>query len=784
MPAKHQNPAVRSTLGSFAFVTVFVLYATGLVIWLSLGLLPTLAAETPAVHDWFTRTAATSDSWLSSFAERILDGAGSIGDVRTAIVQYLFSLLNATLGVVLVVRRPHDTVPRLLAFALLGTAATFNEPSHDVFHVVGGLPLETAVHFVFHVVSGVAYLWAVVLFPDGKLPASATAIHKRDKERVMAERIGILAMTLTVLFISWRSSFISHPPFFVLFFGILIPLFGVASQSLRIRYTGDAVEQQQARLFRGSLLPAFVLSSVWLVTWISTKLNGPFSGDASRTSEQIADIFPAVFVLIPVMLVISVLRYRLWDIDVLVSRTLLYASLATAVVVAFVLLVSVSSALLGENVWSTAVSASVVATAINPLRRRFEAIANRIVFGQEMTPSEARRSLAQGLQGLTPEQELQQLTETVVEATRAVSARIWLTMGDHLLLASIWPDQLASVARESTVLTRAKLLSEAKDARVMVEIRHLHRSLGILEVSLPTGERLTAANERLIDELASHAGLLVYNVQLTTELQRHVRRLDEQARHLRRSREQIVATHDAERHRLERDLHDGAQQELVALLVNLKALVAVAPGAVDTRAVDKQQADDAEREIEGGKPEVDKQQQLVSELDELRAMVQSTSIAVRTLCRGDLPEIVVTHGLHAALHAASEPLRRSGVEVMVNVDLTGTVPPDVEAAVYFCCLEALQNIAKHAQATHVTVDVETESDSLMFEVIDNGRGFEVNEVKAASGISNMAERISLAGGVLAIDATPGQGASVRGHISLNVSDLVNDRVVNVDGMSS
>jgi hypothetical protein len=180
----------------------------------------------------------------------------------TVAVAYLFSVLNLTLGVLLMVKRPDDLVPRLLALAFMGTAATFNAPSHAVFHVLGEPPVIKGFHFAFHVVSGSAYLLAVVLFPHGSLP-----LGWGSSLRVRRAFAG--GLTAAVVAVCWRSSFISHPPFFVVFFGVLIPVVGIAAQSLHLRQSRDVRSAEQSRLLRVALLPALAVALTWAVGTVS-----------------------------------------------------------------------------------------------------------------------------------------------------------------------------------------------------------------------------------------------------------------------------------------------------------------------------------------------------------------------------------------------------------------------------------------------------------------------------------------------------------------------------------
>jgi signal transduction histidine kinase len=722
-----------------AFGVIFALYLAGLLLWLGIGLVPSATSAIPAFKRWLLDVAASHGAW-HGLAARILATNLTNSRGRDVAVQYLFSLLNLALGVLLALRRPRQLVPRLLAFALLGTAATFNKPSHAVFHVIGHNPVVTTIHFVFHVVSGVAYLWAVVLFPDGRLPPGIRA--SRSTRRWLA-----VATTVAVTIVCWRSSFIAHPEFFVVFFGVLIPLSGMAAQSSRLRSPAGPEEHQQARLLRGALIPAFVTGLAWLAARALVTIGGSPGDAAAGVDRWLQGAFPAVFAVVPIMLFVAVLRYRLWDIDVVVSRTLMYGSLVGLILMIDVLVVAGTVWLLGTGLWLTVIVVATVGLLVEPARETVRALANRVVFGQALSPTEAMRSLADGLEKLGPNDELIELTRVVVLGTRAAAAQLWLVIDDSLMSVAKWPFDHQSRTEPdwrplNTGDTDLDALAAVVDADWCVPIYHQSRLLGVLGISIHRGVVLPPAERRLVMDLAGHAGLLVHNAQLTVELAHHVERLEAQAVELRESRERLVAAHDAERRNLERNIHDGAQQELVALLIGLKTIVNLSPGSDEAR----------------------------QEITEVRAMLADTAATLEQLCGGSLPGILVDGGLAEALNAVVPAMRRVGIEVVIVTELPRRAHLDVEAAAYFCCREALQNAAKHARATHIWVRASMPGDELQFEVDDDGIGFDPATEVRRSGLSNMVERLSLLGGSVAIMSEVNRGTSIRGRIPCLIAE--------------
>ena len=256
--------------------------------------------------------------------------------------------------------------------------------------------------------------------------------------------------------------------------------------------------------------------------------------------------------------------------------------------------------------------------------------------------------------------------------------------------------------------------------------------LGLLVVERRGDEPFTEEEERALTELARQVGLALHNVQLDSALQASVDEVQRQADELRASRARIVATADAARRQIERDLHDGAQQQLVALAVNLRLV----------------------RDIMTDDPAV-----AGPMLDELAQNLKDAIAELRNLAHGIYPPLLVDNGLGEALRAAAA---RSPVDVEVQAENLGRYPSEVEAAVYFCCLEALQNAAKHAPDAHVTVRVREEGEGLLFDLVDDGPGFDIEAKGRGHGFINMSDRVGAIGGRVRWESSPGAGTRVAG----------------------
>jgi signal transduction histidine kinase len=267
-----------------------------------------------------------------------------------------------------------------------------------------------------------------------------------------------------------------------------------------------------------------------------------------------------------------------------------------------------------------------------------------------------------------------------------------------------------------------------------VEVRHQGEVLGALAVTKRAGEALSPTEEALLSDLAAQAGLVLRNVRLTAELRARFDELSRQAALLRESRERIVETQDAERRRLERNIHDGAQQHLVALAVKLRLAQTMA----------------------GRDP--DRARALVGEA---RSQTTETLRTLRDLAAGIYPPGLVEHGLSAALRAQLESV---ALPVELRDDGIGRYPLEVEAAAYFSTLEALQNVAKHARATRATINLAEDDGELTFRVQDDGVGFDPSRAHDGSGLVNLADRLATIGGSFAVESAPGRGTAVTGRI--------------------
>ena len=392
-----------------------------------------------------------------------------------------------------------------------------------------------------------------------------------------------------------------------------------------------------------------------------------------------------------------------------------------------------------------------------PVRARMVASATRFVYGTREVPGEALRTFGSRMtRAVAMDELLLQLAESLRKSMRLDCAEIYTGAGNVLERTVSVPDaggkSVVLTDRERPVVARAGVSGSAwasvwlpslLDGREQAQLRvapisHAGDLLGLIVVERAArADTFTDEDDRVLTELARQAGLAFHNSQLDSALQTTLDALRKQADELRESRARIVASGDAERRRVERDLHDGAQQHLVALAINLRL------------------ARDIVAEDPDGAGEM---------LGQLADDVQLTIKELRELAHGIYPPLLADNGLGDALAAAAS---RNPLKVVVTVaDDIGRYPAEVEAAIYFSCLEALQNAAKHAGDATVELRLWTESGGLLFSVTDNGPGFDAAVARRGHGFVNMADRLGAIGGTVRWDSRPGHGAAISGSVPL------------------
>jgi signal transduction histidine kinase len=492
--------------------------------------------------------------------------------------------------------------------------------------------------------------------------------------------------------------------------------------SLVVRYrSGGRVVRQQIKWI--------TLAAVALVVCqVAALLGAAATGTGSNPVTIAAFAATPVIVLfgIPALITVAILKHGLYEVDVIINRALRYGLLSAALTAIYVGIVVGIGTLAGYagGPLLTAAAALAIAVLFQPLRRRAQLLANRIVYGQRATPYQVLADFAEDMAGqLDADAALERMASVLAGATGAVRVEVWVRVGPQLRPRVTWPPGSAPPA--AVPLTGGDRLPEFGATRA-IAVRHTDELLGALTLEKPRNEPVSAAEDKLLAHLASQAGLVLRNVRLTAELQATI---DD----LRASRRRLVRAQDEERQRIERNLHDGAQQQLVALAIQL----AVLDDAAD---------DPAEvRQLTG-----DLKDGLHAALDDLRA-----------LARGIYPPLLAEQGLGAAVRAQAA---RVPLPVRVEADGIGRYRRDAEATAYFCILEALQNVAKYARASCTKVALSCPDGHLEFTVTDDGDGFDTAQPTPGTGLQGMADRLAAAGGTLAIRSAPGLGTTISGRL--------------------
>jgi signal transduction histidine kinase len=512
--------------------------------------------------------------------------------------------------------------------------------------------------------------------------------------------------------------------------GLLLgALASVASVVVRFRRS-IGVERQQLRwLASAGVLAAafFALAFLSLLPWAPVWI-GTFAWGGFVVSLTIA---------IPGSVAIAILRYHLYDIDLVISKTIVYGLLAAFIAVIYVAIVVGVGVALGLGVGNlplSVIATGVVSLTFHAARERARRFANRIVFGDRATPYEVIARFSQRVGNTyATEDILPRTVRVIAEGVNAERATIWLALAGELRPAASWPEDHQP---PSTSLTLVGEALPAIQSDHTASIRYRGELLGAITLDKPRGEPISPEEVKLVDDLAAQAGLVVSNVRLTADLEARLAKIVRQAQQLKASRQRIVAAQDEERRRLERNIHDGAQQHLVALAVKLRlarALIARDPNKAATM------------------------------LREITAQVDDAIETLRTLALGIYPPLLEEHGVAAALAAQYQ---RSELPVHMSIDGAGRYPIETEAAVYFCVLEALQNAAKYANAGSIEVTLTERGRDLAFEVADDGVGFDRAAIGDGTGLGGMRDRLAVLGGDVELTSQPGLGTTVRGRVPL------------------
>jgi signal transduction histidine kinase len=534
--------------------------------------------------------------------------------------------------------------------------------------------------------------------------------------------------------------------------GSLAPVAAVVALVDRFRKAGAVLRQQIKWLLVGAAI-SVALQAIPVQA---------LDSEALRTAARIL-----VVVAVPLPMVaaaIAIFKHGLWEIDVVISKGLVYAlasGVLTALFLGVALVAGVSVGGRDSRVVTALGLALLVSFVAQPLRQRLEKVVARVLYGDE---PRGLMALARLGDTVAPSLDARDLGARIADAARGALGASWA--GVWLYIPGNGSGTLRPVAvsgaepGSSAVLPRpvSRTLTDLSGgvpfADLPVELagslRPLFADDPVLVASLTSAGSLIgliACGRRpkgsfgdedveLLAVVARESALALRNIRLEEELRERLEQIEQQAAELHRSRQRLVTAQDHERRRIERDLHDGAQQQLVALAARLRR-TARAEGQSTDRALEEL-ADEAEEAV----------------------------FALQELARGIYPSLLGDRGLQAALqaHAARLP---ANVRVEVGPLIHGRrLAPELEAALYFVGLEAMTNAVKHARGARIIVSLraDPEKRTVTLEVHDDGPGFEAAVSTSGSGLQNMADRIDALGGVLSVESVPGGGTWVRAEV--------------------
>lgn len=679
------------------------------------GSVRVLPAAVPLTHP-------QEDPGFRDDSRRIAAVSHQAEDVSDIILDYAFSAVSLGLGIFLVLLRPRERMARIFGVAMIGTAAAYNLQSHSALATIE--PFDF-LHSLLHPITGVTYIYALVLFPDGRLIPRFSRPMLRLGYRVA---FFIAAMILLGITGAVLPDFNQHPAALVLTFGMAIPVIGMVAQGYRLRRAPSSEARQQSRLLLIALAASFAFGLIVLLV-LGIDLRTLFQPDAADTTAiNVADgrafrAFQPLFVVIPLALFAGILRYRLWDIDLVIRRTIVYGALAAFIGAVYVgVVVGLGGAVGGRTGLSIAATV-LVAVAFDPLRSRLQRIANRLVYGERASPYDVMADVSHRLAGMTsPAQALPAIAEAVARGVGAERARVTLvTPGGDRVEVTYPPDDPGTAPYDRTL-----------------PIAHQSEPVGELAVGKRPGDPLRAAENRLLEAIGSQVALALHGLRLTERLRTRLEDLKRTTAQLERSRHRIVSAQDAERSRLEREIHDRVESRLIAIDAMVEQAERASKAGARTAALLEEAAAEANR-------------------------VQDT---LRDLARGIFPPLLSDRGVTSALEGYA---RKIGASVAVRASgLGGRFDPNAEAAVYFCCIEAIRSAARRADGSRIRVDLAVDDDWVSFEVRDRAHGLS-DAAMTGADLQLIVDRVEAVGGRMEIVASP-EGTTISGKVPLQPLD--------------
>ena len=426
-------------------------------------------------------------------------------------------------------------------------------------------------------------------------------------------------------------------------------------------------------------------------------------------------------IFIPAAIIYGILRNRLFELDFVVRKSVAYGAASLLIAAAYAAVAATPGLMLGNRIPVTLAVVITIAAALafQPVRRRLESAVSRRLFGDRVRQYQLLKNL-----GTTMEQtaELDELLPRLAHALRDGIGASWVQVRLRDADGS-WLDDPVGVAGEVT-----------GESAAGVDLAHAGGLVGRVDLG-PRPGGYAPDDLELLATVAAQATTAVANVRLATQLKEGLEQLST-------SRVRLIAAQDAWRRRIERDLHDGIQQEVVALIAGLRL----------------------------ARNRFSRDQLTAAELTDLQDQAREMLRDLRELARGIHPPVLSDNGLVAALESR---VTRFPISVQILADdglRVERFSEDVEGTAYFVACESLTNVAKHAGTDGARVRLSHSGDRLRLVVEDDGQGFESNGARSG-GLANIRNRVEALHGKLNIESRPGAGTSVRAELPLATSGL-------------
>ena len=740
-------PAARVALGAMLVLCTAVSLG-----WLVLGAAAAAAQYVPAAARSVAAAAASGSTW----ARAVVAAAPASQPLSQAVLDYAFSTLNLVLAVVLLAsgRRAAGlrTWPiRLLAVALVGSAGAFNLQAHAAARAIEeatGLAVGGVHQIVLHAIACAAYILALLVFPtpswDG-LPGTRPA------------RGGLAVVGgVTFLLVGLGTALLPHTTSCVLFFGFLVPAVGLVVLPRRVRRGPGAEARTQARLLFSTLVGGFAVAVVLGIVTVLLDVLGEApgltlvdptahgsTGSGGASTAPIALLFwfsRLASAAIAVVVLVATRHDRLWTAERRFSRGLAVLLVMAVGGGGFVVLQTITAAVLGAA-GSTTVATVLVALALGPLYVRAERVVDRLLYGTRPAPYRVLADITALTRSTLTDRALPAAGASAAPDLSRVAEAVARGLGSGVCRLTVHRPGL----RDRTYAWTDRAPGFGSDDLVEVPVRHGAEQVGVLAVDRQAVSGLHAQRSQLLADIADGLGVVLEASRSGIELERQLRAALAHAEEIAVSRRRTVAEMDGERRRIERDLHDGAQHHLVSLQLTLGLVEhQVATGDLD-------QAREWLAKLAG-------------QLADAEAVLAATADGVSSLV---LAEQGLVAALRAALGAAHPP------PAFDDGGVTRRFPAEVEAAVWFCCAEAVGNARKHAPGAPIAVRLAERRGGLTFTVRDEGPGFEAGSGEPGGrGLRNMTTRLSAVGGRVVVRSEPGAGTTVEGVVPLPVDGSV------------